>query len=174
MGDQERDHGDEEERLDPEESGIFTWDLQTNILQGDTAVSRLFGLKPSDVLAGLPIENFLARIHKSDRPKVAESIHYAIVSGGPYHEVYTVDSNEGAVDVVAFGRCFRDAEGNPSQYAGIVIRANETGTGDPVVSHIATAHKLAVARHQTQVADALEAILEDLAAETSCLRSRTH
>jgi hypothetical protein len=48
-------HGDEEERLDANDSGIFTWDLGTGMMQADTSIARLFGLKVSDTLAGLPI-----------------------------------------------------------------------------------------------------------------------
>lgn len=158
-----RKHGDEEKRLEIDESGIFTWDLETNIVQADTAVARLFGLPLSQALKGLPIERYLASIHASDRPKVARSIHNAIISGDPYHEVYTVVGNEGSTDVVAFGRCFRNTEGKPSHYAGIVFRAAERASdGNPMVAHIAMAHKLAVNAGRAQVADALQSILEAL------------
>jgi PAS domain-containing protein len=156
-------HGDEENRLEIDESGIFTWDLETNIVQADTAVARLFGLPSSEALAGLPIERYLASIHPSDRPKVAQSIHHAIVTGDPYHEVYTVVGSEGRTDVVALGRCFRNAEGQPSQYAGIVFKAAERAADvNPMVAHIAMAHKLAVNAGRAQVADALQSILEAL------------
>lgn len=156
-------HGDDEDRLGLEEAGIFTWTLETNIVQADTAVARLFGLPQADVVAGLPVDRFLARIHPIDRPKVAKSIHSAIVTGGPYHEVYTVMGQEGSSDVVAFGRCFRDANGEPSMYAGIVYKAADGANEvDPMVSHIARAHKLAVEAGRVEVADALESILEEL------------
>lgn len=162
-----RFHGDEEQRLELEESGIFTWDLRTNIIQADTAVARLFGIDVTDALAGLPIERFLASIHEADRPKVAQSIHHAIVTGDPYHEVYTVIGDQGPSDVVAFGRCFRNSDGDPSQYAGIVFKATDRASDvNPMVAHIAMAHKLAVEAGRDQVADALESILEDLPRES--------
>lgn len=158
-----RVQGDEEERLDANDSGIFTWDLETGIVQADTAVAKLFGLKATDALAGLPIEPFLKRIVEADRPKVAQSIHDAILSGDPYHETYSLNGKSGTFEVVAFGRCFRNADGDPRLYAGIVFKTSDTaGHGDPVLAHVARAHKIAVDAGRAQVADALEAILEDL------------
>jgi PAS domain-containing protein len=159
-----------EEHLSPHESGIFTWDLRTNVVYADGALAALFGLPSASTIAGLPVEAYIARIHENDRAHVAKAIGHAVVTGAPYHEVYRVLDNNGAArEVMAFGRCFRDAEGVPSQYAGIVFpMTGGTEEADPLFAHIATAHRLAVEAGRTKVADGLEAILVELAAASHC------
>jgi PAS domain-containing protein len=168
--------GQAESHLVVEESGIYTWDLKANVLQGDTSVARLFGVIPSVALEGLPIEDLLDRIHSDDRPRVAKSIHHAILTGDPYHEVYRVLGHADYNDVAAFGRCFRDSDGTPNQYAGIVVKVgNRENATDPVLSHVALAHKVASEAGRVDVADALEQILEDLRAEArKAGRSENH
>lgn len=111
MGDAARQDGSGEDHLTAKESGIFTWDLETGMLHADGAVAKLFGLNASSVFAGLPIQNYVERICEEDRARVAQSIHHAIVTGDPYHEEYRVlGEDRKETQVMAFGRCFRDAK----------------------------------------------------------------
>jgi PAS domain-containing protein len=143
---------------------VFTWDLESNVLHADGALAKLFGLDAELVLRGLPLQTFIERIHSPDRPRVAEAIHHAVLAGDPYHIEYRVlGKGDLLSEVMAFGRCFRNKDGVPSQYAGIVFPVMERSTeGDPVLAHVALAHKHAVEEGRREVADALEAILEDL------------
>lgn len=173
----ENEVGRGEDHLTRNESGIFTWDLETNVLHADGALANLFGLDTTLVLAGLPLQSYVERIIADDRPRVAKAIHNAVLSGGPYHIEYRVRGKDDlTTDVMAFGRCFRNKEGVPSQYAGIVFplmkRSEES---DPVLAHVALAHKHAVDEGRRDVADALEAILEDLSQNQEDLTaSRPH
>jgi PAS domain-containing protein len=155
----------DEAHLTMKESGVFTWDLSTNILHADAALADLFGIEPSATIAGLPVEAYLERIVSEDRPSVAQAISNAVLTGDPYHEEYRVLDRAGEVrKVMAFGRCFRDADGVPSLYAGIVfpVEGQMPGGKDPVLTHVAVAHLHAVEAGRTMVADALETILEEL------------
>lgn len=177
MGSAIRQEGLGEGHLSTKESGVFTWDLGSNTVQADSAVANLFGLDPKQAFLGLPIEKFVERMHIEDKARVAQSIHHAIISGDPYHEEYRVFGIKGAeTHVMAFGRCFRDAEGIPANYAGIVFPAmTRTQDSDPVLSHIAMAHRIAIDHGRLAVADALETILEDLSrADISRQRLLSH
>lgn len=169
--------GPPEEHLTTKESGVFTWDLATNVLHADAALAELFGLDPLSTIAGMPLEAYVARIHTEDRPGVAAAIRASIITGEAYHEEYRViDGTGSAREVMAFGRCFRDADGIPSQYAGIVFPLmDRSEVPDPVLTHVATAHLHAVEAGRTTIADALEAILEELV-QTSrrTVRASTH
>lgn len=104
-----------------EEVGIWTWSIDSNMVFADTAVAKLFGLEQQDTLRGLPLEEYLARVHVSDRPRLARSIRRAIIDAMPYREEYRVHDRNGIARLVmAHGRCFRDRSGNPVHYAGIV------------------------------------------------------
>ena len=63
-----------------EDKGIFTWDIEKNIVFADRAVARLHGLNPEETVRGLPIEVYLARVHPDDRPRLAEGITETIVA----------------------------------------------------------------------------------------------
>ena len=104
-----------------EEAGIYTWCLGDDTLYGDTALAALFGLDPAATLRGLPVTNYMARVHPDDQGTVAERIRKAVEDGRPYRAEYRVVDAAGSIrPVMAFGRCFRDRAGIPVHYAGIV------------------------------------------------------
>lgn len=104
-----------------EEAGIYTWCLEDDILYGDTALAALFGLDPAATLSGLPVTDYIARVHPDDQGTVAELIRAAVENGRPYRAEYRVIDATGSIrPVMAFGRCFRDHTGSPAHYAGIV------------------------------------------------------
>jgi len=147
-----------------EEPGIFTWDLATDTVYADSALANLFGLDPEQTIAGLPIIKYLDRIHPDDKPSVAKAISDSVVTGDPYRHDYRVFDRSGQiVAVAAFGRCFRDAAGNPSHYAGIVFRTNDQSQQDELSAHCSAAFKIAKSSGLQATADALEAILKELA-----------
>jgi PAS domain S-box-containing protein len=104
-----------------EEAGIYTWCLEHDTLYGDTAIATLFGLDPGATLKGLPVTDYIARVHPEDQGAVATLIRRAIEEGDPYRAEYRVMDATGEIrSVIAFGRCFRDGAGIPVHYAGIV------------------------------------------------------
>ncbi|MBB3741946.1 PAS domain-containing protein [Rhizobium sp. BK591] len=151
-----------------EEAGIFTWVLATDTVYADTALANLFGLDPEETIAGLPVMRYLDRIHPDDKPSVAKAISESVITGNPYRHDYRVFDRSGQmVTVAAFGRCFRDEAGNPSQYAGIVFPTNEhihqDHQKDQLSVHCREALKIAQSSGLQATANALEAILKELA-----------
>jgi PAS domain-containing protein len=120
MNDNKQIDGQAEPYLLVEESGIFTWRLESNVVQGDSSLAKVFGVVPRSRLQVRRSKISLPH-PTDDRPRVAESIHHAILTGDPYHEFYQVLSGAGFGEIAAFGRCFRDAEGIPSQYVGVAL-----------------------------------------------------
>lgn len=107
--------------------GLFSWDIEENILYADSALAELFGLDPHDAEHGLPIEVYLERVHPEDRPALAKVISQSITEHTNQNERYRVkqtDSNY--VNVESFARAFRDRDGNPVRYVGIVVRSGMT------------------------------------------------
>jgi len=113
------------------DAGFFTWDVPENVVYADSALASLFGLDPVATEKGLPIENYLDRVHPEDLPRLAKTISDSIVAHRPQQEVYRVlNIHEKYVTVSSLGRGFRDNNGEPVRYVGIVIPADE-GTEIP-------------------------------------------
>ncbi|MBB4437005.1 MULTISPECIES: PAS domain-containing protein [Rhizobium] len=147
-----------------EEPGIFTWDLATDTVYADSALAKLFGLDPEETISGLPIIRYLDRIHPDDKPSVAKAISESVITGDPYRHDYRVFDRSGQiVTVAAFGRCFKNEAGSPSQYAGIVFPTNDHVQQDQLSAHCSEALKIARSSGLQATADALEAILKELA-----------
>jgi PAS domain-containing protein len=150
-----------------QEAGIFTWVLASNTVYADSALSELYGLDQRKAESGLPIEDYLSRIHVDDKPPAAKRIHDSIVTGLPYQSEYRVANAQGRyTTVTSFGRCFRDASGNPSHYAGIVFPANSRAgqVDSDLMWHCVTAYEMAVAQGKDVVARLLLQSLRELRA----------
>ncbi|WP_112803410.1 PAS domain-containing protein [Rhizobium sp. SYY.PMSO] len=114
------------EILDPvaPEAGIYTWDIEKNLVFADPALAHLFGLDPAKTVHGLPLETYLARVHPEDRSHLAKAIHNTIVAEVPQQSTYRVRDAHGVYRwVAAFGRAFRNGVDNPTLYSGVVVPA---------------------------------------------------
>lgn len=108
-----------------EDAGLLVWDLTQNLLYADRTVAKLFGLDAQRAGNGLPIDEYVARVHIDDRPAFVQALSAAIVADQQQHEVYRVNSvAENYRYVVGFGRTFRDKSGSPILYSGIVVPAS--------------------------------------------------
>ncbi|MBN7808357.1 PAS domain-containing protein [Agrobacterium rosae] len=109
-------------RTELPDAGFYTWDVPENVLYADRALASLFGLDPIEAEKGLPIENYLKRVHPDDLPRLAKTISDSIVAHRPQQEIYRVMNLDGRyVTVSSFGRGFRDNDDQPVRYVGIVI-----------------------------------------------------
>ncbi|KQV82920.1 diguanylate cyclase [Rhizobium sp. Root1220] len=106
------------------DTGLFTWDMNNDLVYADGALAELFGLDPIDTERGLPVQTYLDRVHPDDVATLAKQISDAIIAQHPRVQHYRAQTADGSyVRVSAFGRCFRDRQDNPIHYAGIVVPA---------------------------------------------------
>jgi len=112
--------------------GLFTWDMNADLVYADGALADLFGLDPKEAERGLPVQTYLDRVHPDDVATLAKQISDAIVAQHPTVQNYRSQKSDGSyVKVSAFGRCFRDREDNPIYYAGVVVPAETSAPGRP-------------------------------------------
>lgn len=105
-----------------DDTGLFTWDLGNDRFYSDSLVVELFGFDAADAEMGLPITALMDRVHIDDRKRVAKGLHQSIVSSEPIEEEFRiVGVNRPPVDAMIFGRCFRDGDGDPISYTGVVF-----------------------------------------------------
>jgi PAS domain-containing protein len=130
--------------MEPAESGVYTWDILDNRVFGDRAVAELFGLDAGMAESGLPLQAYLDRIHREDRPRIARAIRDALTTSVTYQESYRLSRPDGSiVKVVAFGRCFRH-EGEPRFWSGIIYPLpTASGSADALLGHLLAAYDLA-------------------------------
>jgi PAS domain-containing protein len=146
------------------EAGFFSWEVSTDLLYADGAVAELFGLDCMATQSGLPLGQYLERIHAEDRPDVAIAIHNAITTGEPEQQSYRTRQLDGTYAyVMVFGRCFRDRNGVPTLYAGIICPvSDEPMLTKPLVRYCLTAYEIAVREGNKAVAGLLLAALGEL------------
>ena len=151
-------------RTSPLDSGVFTWDIATDRFFADGAFALLFGLDPNKTMVGLPMERYMHRVHPDDAPRVARSIHNAIVQGLPCQQNYRVQNLSGQYsEIMAFGRCFRDPDGIPSQYAGIIYPAFPPSSHSNDLQELCSqAHRVAVRNGRLDIAGTMRKVLDEL------------
>jgi PAS domain-containing protein len=153
-----------EEQVDEpasEEAGIFTWDVRSNVLFGDSAVAKHFGLSEAEVAAGLPLESYLKRVHEADKPLLELAIKKTINSKIPYRAEYRTLSIDGNwTRVMAFGRCFYSSDGKPSSFSGIIHPVPEDSAfDDTLLWHLLSALTIAKTAGNVQIADDIYNVL---------------
>ncbi|MDE1159232.1 MAG: PAS domain-containing protein [Neorhizobium sp.] len=150
----------------PNSVGFFSWNVPENMVYGDEIFAFIYGLPMNDLEAGAPIEKVVANIDDGDRQRVAKALHETIITGRACHQSYAITHPTGRrVVVTAKGRCFRDAEGVPSIYAGTVTAFEArpgTESDDPLESHCIAALNIANTRRHALAARYLSSALNVL------------
>ena len=111
---------DTAERLDlvlqSSQTGIWEWDLETNLVIGNQRWNEIFEL---DTNQKLLVDKVLDRIHPDDLPAIQEAIQQAIEHHQFYHEDFrVVDAQGGITYVNGQGSVIRDHQGKPIKMLG--------------------------------------------------------
>ncbi|MEO7028833.1 MAG: ATP-binding protein [Acidobacteriaceae bacterium] len=106
--------------------GTWNWDVVNDRCTSAPNVALLFGVDPAKAAAGVPLAEFTAAIHPSDRERIEQAIDNAVKSGQNYAVEYRLSHPDGAVRwVSARGRCVQDAYGAGVRFAGVVLDITE-------------------------------------------------
>ncbi|MCO6407304.1 PAS domain-containing protein [Hoeflea alexandrii] len=102
--------------------GSWNWDVSQDLIFTDGRFAASFGLDPKQAETGLPLEEFINRIHEGDRARVADEIVRTIESGDAYSSEYRINRPDGSVShVLAQGKLVKDAEGKPARFPGVLF-----------------------------------------------------
>ncbi|MGY1729200.1 SpoIIE family protein phosphatase [Geodermatophilus sp. SYSU D01062] len=97
--------------------GTFDWDLHTGELTWDARLVEMFGYAPDEF--GGTIEDFNARVHPDDLPRVTDALQASIDSRGDYEAEYRVVWPGGETRwVQARGRTLADERGAAARVLG--------------------------------------------------------
>lgn len=102
--------------------GTWSLDLHSGIAKGGPNLSRMFGLDPKQAAKGIPLEDFVTRIHPDDRERVQAEIDGAVQSGQSYESEYRIVVADGQVRwVLARGRMKTEDLDGTDVFSGTLI-----------------------------------------------------
>jgi len=102
--------------------GAWNWDISENLIFTDGRFAESFGLDAEQAQDGLPLEQFLDRIHKDDQARVASEIVRTIESGEAYKAEYRVQRPDGSESyVMAQGKLVKGKNGRPDRFPGVLF-----------------------------------------------------
>ncbi len=102
--------------------GAWNWDVSEDMIFTDGRFADSFGLNPEQTESGLPLEEFVNRIHEDDRARVADEIVRTIETGGAYSTEYRVKRPDGSVShVLAQGKLVKGTDGKPDRFPGVLF-----------------------------------------------------
>jgi PAS domain S-box-containing protein len=105
------------------EVAVWTMDVATGRVSGDTRMIEMFGLAPADA-AGVDVAAYFAAIHPDDVPPTQALLGRAMESGAPYEATFRVRTAQGAWRwVLARGQLDRAAGGPRGMMRGVIIDA---------------------------------------------------
>jgi len=99
--------------------GSWEYDLATGVLHWSEETLRIFGLRPEDLVRGLPA--LLERVHFDDRPRLQEAQRHLHAGEGDIDIEYRVLSPDGEARIVReLGTLVLDEHGQPAFAAGAI------------------------------------------------------
>lgn len=107
--------------------GIWDWDVPRDRVYADAGFARLYGVDPVAAANGVPVAEFMRRIHPEDREAVERSMEQCLREGGDFSSEYRLVQPGGAVRwVLAVGRCSYNAQdGTPRRFPGMSVDITE-------------------------------------------------
>lgn len=105
--------------------GVWSWQVQKDIINWDSNMFRLFGVKPTaNGLVNYQV--FLNRLHPLDRKRVDQAVHAALVNASKYNDEYRILMPDKSVRIISV-RCMidRDKKGKAVSMTGVCLDITE-------------------------------------------------
>ena len=102
--------------------GAWNWDVAGELIFTDSRFASTFGVDAHKAEHGLPLQEFIDRIHEEDRARVAAEMVRTIESGGAYAAEYRMLRPGGDVrHVLAQGKLVEAEDGQPARFPGVLF-----------------------------------------------------
>lgn len=110
--------------LDGSGAGTFRWDIQTDALEWDENLDRLFGLSPGKTVRSL--DKFIETVHPDERGGVIAACRRCALEGVDFDLEFRVVWPDGTVRWLSDkGRTFLDDDGRPAYMTGMCVDVTE-------------------------------------------------
>ena len=100
--------------------GVWDWDIANNVIYGDDAVAKVFGLNSDKTRKGLPPEAYFSIIHEDDRQMIIDHSRRSIATNGACSDNFRIMATAGTRWVNSQGRAFADVNNNPRNFVGLI------------------------------------------------------
>jgi PAS domain S-box-containing protein len=145
-----------EAALGSAETGVFTWDAESDTVMSDRTLAGIFGLNPAR--RELPLADYVERAHPDDRAKITSEIERALAGRETVEADYRVVHPDGTVRwVLARGRLRRDSDGKPLSITGVVVDVTDRVESDRARRRLS----LEIERH-ARIFDAILSSMTDM------------
>ena len=114
--------------------GTWSLDLKNGVATGGPNLSRMFGIDPDLAAKGIPLEDFIEKIHPDDRERVNEEITAAVESGAKYESEYRIMKGDGIHWVLARGRMTTEPFSGERKFAGTLVDITERKTNETILA----------------------------------------
>lgn len=115
--------------------GTWSFNLETGIAKGGPNLSRMFGIDSEQAAEGIPLEDFLHRIHEDDRKRVQDEIGEAVESGELYEAEYRIAADGTQVRwVLARGRMKPSDLDGENIFSGTLVDITERKENERILS----------------------------------------
>ena len=100
-------------------TGIWDWDLTTDLIYTDKAIAHFFSLDENAAIAGVPIAAPTQRMHPDDVPAVQASLERVFAGEADYSSQFRVLCEDGSDHWLSgHGRLVRVVNGKPLRFTG--------------------------------------------------------
>lgn len=103
--------------------GVFSWSIADNIIYGDRIFAAMYGLLPTQVDEGIPIELLFGKIAPQDVERIARRTHHCILTGEPFEEEFSI--HRSLTDIIVarvYSACFHRVDGVLTHCAGSIFQ----------------------------------------------------
>ncbi|WP_170977329.1 PAS domain-containing protein [Halorussus salinisoli] len=70
--------------------GTWAWNVREDAVTADKYIAESYGMDPEEATAGVPVEEFLARVHEADQERVWKRLDEAVEETGEFEAEYRV------------------------------------------------------------------------------------
>ena len=106
--------------LDAGAIGTWDFDVPNDLVRADEGLAKVFGIEPEVAKQGLPLADYLARIHEDDRDEIASVIAAAITTGSTLTREFRIMGSDRERWVHGRGRIEFDASGQAVRGLGAI------------------------------------------------------
>lgn len=111
-----------DEAMEIGQIGTWSLDIKGDVVIADKNLARMFGVSEDTVSAGFPLQRFINAIYFDDQKAVMAAIEHAIKTNTLCEKEFRTISRDGTIRwVIARGKVYLNAKGEPENFAGIIL-----------------------------------------------------